>query len=181
MLTMRELAAVADDDSTEPLITVVDEGADGGDRVVARFRTLACHFEDTVTFFPMLGQYEIWQFINLTGDTHPMHIHLSPFQVLARHPITVAVPEGGITDTATAASVRLRRSPGDELEHVLDPNELGLKDTVRVNPKEIVELAVRFETYSGRYMYHCHILEHEDRDMMRPIVIMPMALDPFMS
>jgi len=180
MLTMRELAAVAGDDSTELLITVVDE-ADGGDRTIARFRTLACHFEDTVTFFPILDQYEVWQFINLTGDTHPMHIHLCPFQVLARHPITVAVPEGGITDSATAASVRLGRSPDDELEHVLDANELGLKDTVRVNPKEIVEVAVRFETYSGRYMYHCHILEHEDRDMMRPIVIMPMQLDPFMS
>jgi len=180
MLTMRELAAVAGDDSTELLITVVDE-ADGGDRTIARFRTLACHFEDTGTFFPILDQYEVWQFINLTGDTHPMHIHLCPFQVLARHPITVAVPEGGITDSATAASVRLGRSPDDELEHVLDANELGLKDTVRVNPKEIVEVAVRFETYSGRYMYHCHILEHEDRDMMRPIVIMPMQLDPFMS
>jgi spore coat protein A len=181
MLTMRELAAVAGDDSTEPLITVVDEGADGDDRTIARFRTLACHFEDTVTFFPMLDQYEIWRFINLTGDTHPMHIHLNPFQVLARHPITFAVPEGGITDSATAAAVRLGRSPDDALAHVVDANELGLKDTVRVNPNEIVELAVRFETYSGRYMYHCHILEHEDRDMMRPIVVMPMPLSPFMS
>jgi len=162
----------------EPLITVVNEG---GDRTIARFRTIACHFEDTVTFFPMLGRYEVWQFINLTGDTHPMHIHLSPFQVLARHPITVAVPEGGITDSTTAASVRHGRSPDDELEHVLDANELGLKDTVRVNPKEIAELAVRFETYSGRYMYHCHILEHEDRDMMRPIVVMPKELASFMS
>jgi spore coat protein A len=181
MLTMRELAAVPGDDAAEPLITVVDEGEDGGDRTIARFRTLACHFEDTVTFFPTLDQYELWQFINLTGDTHPMHIHLSPFQLLARRPITVAVPEGGITDTATAAAVRLGRSPDDELEHVVDANELGLKDTVRVNPKEIVEIAVRFEAYSGRYMYHCHILEHEDRDMMRPIVIMPRQLDPFMS
>jgi spore coat protein A len=181
MLTMRELAAVGDDDSTEPLITVVAEGPDGRDRTIARFRTLACHFEDTVTFFPMLGQYEVWRFINLTGDTHPMHIHLNPFQVLARHPITVTVPEGGITDSATAATVRHGRGPDDELEHVVDANELGLKDTVRVNPKEIVEIAVRFETYSGRYMYHCHILEHEDRDMMRPIVVMPAQLAPFMS
>ena len=110
-----------------------------------------------------------------------MHIHLSPFQVFARHPITVDVPDGGITDSSTAASVRLGRGPDDPLEHVVDANELGLKDTVRVNPKEMVELAVRFETYSGRYMYHCHILEHEDRDMMRPIVIMPAQLGPFMS
>jgi FtsP/CotA-like multicopper oxidase with cupredoxin domain len=180
MLTMRELAP-AGDDSTEPLVTVIAPGADGTERTIARFRTVACHFEDIVTFFPMLGQHEIWQFINLTGDTHPMHIHLDPFQVLARHPVTVNVPDGGITDTETAATVRHGRGPDDELEHVLDANELGLKDTVRVNPNEIVELAVRFESYSGRYMYHCHILEHEDRDMMRPFVIMPMQLKPFMS
>ncbi len=180
MLTMRELAAVGDDDLKGPLITVVGKGPDGADQT-ARFRTLACHFEDTVTFFPMLDRYEIWQFINLTGDTHPMHIHLNPFQVLGRHPITFAVPDGGITDRATAATVRHGRGSDDELGHVLDANELGLKDTVRVNPNEIVVIAVRFATYSGRYMYHCHILEHEDRDMMRPIVVMPTELEPFMS
>jgi spore coat protein A len=180
MLTMRELAAV-DDDSTEPQITVVNRDREGNDQTIARYRTVASHFEDTVTFFPTVGRYEVWEFINLTGDTHPMHIHLSPFQVLARHPITVTVPEGGITDGATAAVVRHGRSPDDALPHALDANELGLKDTVRVNPKEIVELAVRLETYSGRYMYHCHILEHEDRDMMRPIVVMPEELGPFMA
>jgi spore coat protein A len=176
MLTMRELLP-AGDDAGEPLITIVD----GADRTVARYRTVACHFEDTVNFFPILGQLEVWQFINLTGDTHPMHIHLNPFQVLARHPVTVTVPDGGITDTTTAASVRRESGQDDSLTHALDANERGLKDTVRVNPKEIVELAVRFETHSGRYMYHCHILEHEDRDMMRPIVIMPAELMPFMS
>jgi o-aminophenol oxidase len=181
MLTMRELAPAPDDDSTERVITMVDEDADGQVETVARFRTVACHFEDTVTFFPVLGRWEVWQLINLTGDTHPIHIHLNPFQVLARHPVVVTVPEGGITDTATSARVRRGRSPDDELEHVLDANEQGLKDTVRVNPNEIVELAVRFQGFSGRYMYHCHILEHEDRDMMRPIVIMPEQLEAFMN
>ena len=181
MLTMRELTPVPDADSTEPLITILTPDADGNGGTVARYRTVACHFEDTVTFFPTLGEYEVWQFINLTGDTHPMHIHLNPFQVLARHPVTVTVPEGGITDTGTVATVRHGRGPDDQVAHAVDANELGLKDTVRVNPNEIVELAVRFETHSGRYMYHCHILEHEDRDMMRPIVIMPAELAPFMS
>ena len=181
MLTMRELVPAGDDDSTEQLVTIVAPDANGTDRTIARYRTVACHFEDTVTIFPILGQYEVWQFINLTGDTHPMHIHLNPFQVLARHPVTVTVPEGGITDTGTVATVRYGRGTDDPLTHALDDNELGLKDTVRVNPNEIVELAVRFETHSGRYMYHCHILEHEDRDMMRPIVIMPAELAPFMA
>ena len=67
----------------------------------------------------------------------------------------------------------LERDPDDELDHAIDDNERGLKDTIRVNPNEIVEIAVRFTTYAGRYMYHCHILEHEDRDMMRPFVTMP--------
>jgi FtsP/CotA-like multicopper oxidase with cupredoxin domain len=180
MLTMRELAP-APDDSGEPLLTVVDQGADGHAETVARYRTVASHFEDTVTFFPMLGKWELWRLINLTADTHPVHIHLNAFHVLARRPITVTVPQGGITDTGTTARVRLGRSPEDGREHVVDANELGLKDTVRVNPNEIVELAVRFEGFSGRYMYHCHILEHEDRDMMRPIVVMPEELGPFMS
>jgi FtsP/CotA-like multicopper oxidase with cupredoxin domain len=181
MLTMRELVPAGDEPSTERLITIVDPDADGADRTIARYRTVACHFEDTVTFFPILGQYEVWRFINLTGDTHPMHIHLNPFQVLARHPVTVTIPHGGITDTETAATVRYGGGADDLLTHALDANELGLKDTIRVNPNEIVELAVRFETHNGRYMYHCHILEHEDRDMMRPIVIMPAELAPFMA
>jgi spore coat protein A len=177
LLTMRELAAVPDDAATEPVITMVDQQG----QTITRFRTVACRFEDTVTFFPTLDRYEIWQIINLTGDTHPIHIHLNPFQLLARYPITVTVPEGGITERTTTATVRLGQGGDDELEHTIDDNERGLKDTVRVNPNEIVELAVRFETYNGRYMYHCHILEHEDRDMMRPIVIMPTELGPFMG
>jgi FtsP/CotA-like multicopper oxidase with cupredoxin domain len=181
MLTMRELAAAPDGDATQPLITVIDRDADTGAETVTRWRTVAAHFEDTVTFFPILGQWEVWQFINLTGDTHPMHIHLNPFLILARRAITLAVPDGGIDDRDTTATVRLGQDPDDELDHALDANERGLNDTVRVNPNEIVELAVRFETFSGRYMYHCHILEHEDRDMMRPIVVMPAELMPFMS
>jgi FtsP/CotA-like multicopper oxidase with cupredoxin domain len=181
MLTMRELAAAPDGDATQPLITVIDRDADTGAETVTHWRTVAAHFEDTVTFFPILGQWEVWQFINLTGDTHPMHIHLNPFHILRRRAIIVAVPDGGIDDRDTTATVRLGQDPDDELDHALDANERGLNDTVRVNPNEIVELAVRFETFSGRYMYHCHILEHEDRDMMRPIVVMPAELMPFMS
>jgi FtsP/CotA-like multicopper oxidase with cupredoxin domain len=56
-----------------------------------------------------------------------------------------------------------------------------LRGAFRVNPNELVEIAVRFTTYSGRYMYPCHILEHEDRDMMRPFVTMAPELMPFMA
>jgi spore coat protein A len=71
-------------------------------------------------------------------------------------------------------------SPDDELDRTIDDKDHGLKDTIRVNPKEIVEIVVRFTTFAGRYMCHCQILEHEDRDMMRPFVTMPAQLMPFM-
>jgi FtsP/CotA-like multicopper oxidase with cupredoxin domain len=174
MLTMRELSVAAGSEDG-PLVTLTE-----GDETT-RYRVVAAHFEDTVTFFPMLGEYEVWQLINLTGDTHPIHLHLDPFQILARHPIRYEIPDGGIGELDLAAAVELERDPDDELDHAIDDNERGLKDTIRVNPNEIVEIAVRFTAYSGRYMYHCHILEHEDRDMMRPFVTMAPELMPFMA
>ena len=174
MLTMRELAPVEDSDSTG-LLTITRDG------VTTRYRAVAAHFEDVTTFFPVLGEYEVWQLINLTGDTHPIHVHLDPFQILSRRPIRYDIAEGGIEDLAITAAVTLERDPADQLDHTIDDNERGLKDTVRVNPNEVVEIAIRFTNYSGRYMYHCHILEHEDRDMMRPFVTMPMELMPFMA
>ncbi len=177
MLTMRELAEDATTDG--PVITLV-ETLTGHPEQVSRWRTIATRFEDRTNFFPMLGEREIWRLINLTGDTHPIHVHLESFQVLSRQPAAVDVPAGGITDTGTSATVRIGQDVADGVPHTLDENELGLKDTVRVNPNEVVDILVRFETFAGRYMYHCHILEHEDRDMMRPFVVMPPELMPFM-
>ena len=174
MLTMRELEAV-DEDYTGPVVTVADA------RLLTRYRVVAAHFEDTTTFFPMLEQYEVWRLINLTEDTHPIHVHLDPFQIVARRPLRFEVPDGAIADRDITASIWLERDPQDELGHAIDDNERGLKDTIRVNPKEVVDIAVRFTAYAGRYMYHCHILEHEDRDMMRPFVTMPPELMPFMA
>ena len=174
MLTMRELE-IAPDDHTGPLLTLTEGGQ------TTRYRTVASHFEDATTFFPMLGEYEVWQLINLTGDTHPIHLHLDPFQILSRRAIRYEIRQDGIDDFDLAASITLGRDPDDQLGHAIDDNERGLKDTIRVNPHEIVELAVRFTTYAGRYMYHCHILEHEDRDMMRPFVTIAADVMPFMA
>jgi FtsP/CotA-like multicopper oxidase with cupredoxin domain len=178
MLTMREL--VLDPGTDEPRITLVEPRGQGEERVT-HWRTAATRFEDTTTFFPLLHQPEIWRLINLTGDTHPIHVHLDAFQVLDRHPATVDQPEDGIKTGATSATVQLGHAPEDGISHKLDDNELGLKDTVRVNPNEVVDIVVRFEVFCGRYMYHCHILEHEDHDMMRPFVVMPAELMPFMD
>jgi spore coat protein A len=178
MLTMRELAP--DPAADEPFITLVEPQGDGEERIT-RWRTVATRFEDTTTFFPMLHRPEIWRLINLTEDTHPIHVHLDAFQILERHPATVEQPDGGITTVGTSATVRLGHDVDDGISHGLDDNERGLKDTVRVNPNEVVDIVVRFDVFCGRYMYHCHILEHEDHDMMRPFVIMPGELMPFMA
>ena len=55
----------------------------------------------------------------------------------------------------------------------LEPNELGWKDTVRVDPITVTRIIVRFSGYTGRYVWHCHMLEHEDNEMMRPYEIVP--------
>ena len=136
---------------------------------------------DATTFFPMLGRPEVWRLINLTDDTHPIHVHLDALELLERHPATVDVDFDATTAQETRATVRIGAAPDDGIPHTVDANERGFKDTVRVNPNEVVDIAVRFDTFAGRYMYHCHILEHEDRDMMRPFVVMPPELMPFME
>src|SRR5262249_61282676 len=98
MLTMRELAVAAAGDGG-PMVSVVDGGE------TTHYRVVAAHFEDAATFFPMLGEYEVWQLINLTGDTHPIHLHLDPFQIVERRPIRYEIPEGGMSERDLDATV----------------------------------------------------------------------------
>jgi len=104
----------------------------------------------------MLGASEIWEFLNLTDDTHPIHLHLVRFRILDRRPIDVSAR---IYDKKLIYT-------GDAVPP--DPNEAGWKDTVRVSPGASTRIIVKFEGYAGRYVWHCHILEHEDNEMMRP-------------
>jgi cysteine-rich repeat protein len=101
--------------------------------------------------YPELETVEVWKFINRSGMTHPMHMHLVFFQILDRQDFIVVddevVPQGSPAPPA--------------------PQEAGWKDTVRVGPNEIVRVIARFEDYTGLFPYHCHILEHEDHEMMR--------------
>jgi len=154
MLTMRELTEDAATD--EPVITLVEAGAGQSDQI-SRWRTVSARFEDKTNFFPMLGQPEIWRLINLTADTHPIHVHLESFQILDRQPAAVEIPDGGITDSGTRATVRIGQAVDDGIPHALDANELGRKDTVRVNAHEVVDIVVRFEAFAGRYLSLIHI------------------------
>ncbi len=102
--------------------------------------------------YPELGTTEIWRFINDSGVSHPMHMHLVMFQVLDRDTFTKD-PNGNIIPGGNP------QPPGAE--------ERGWKDTAMVAPNEILRVIARFEDYKGKYAYHCHILEHEDHEMMR--------------
>ncbi len=113
------------------------------------------------------GSTELWCILNLTEDTHPFHVHLVQFQALGRDLYNT---DGfHLATGATTAPISF------QAHGTLDANELGWKDTVRVNPGEMVSIAATFDGFTGRYMYHCHILEHEDHDMMRPFIVMPAA------
>jgi spore coat protein A len=112
-------------------------------------------YDDPVTEIVKLGSVEKWRFINTTDDAHPMHLHLVQFQILERRGFDVAALQNGVVQL-----VGISRPPA--------PNEAGWKDTAMVNPRDVLTILVRFEGYTGRYVYHCHMLEHEDNDMMRP-------------
>ncbi|HEY3391969.1 MAG TPA: multicopper oxidase domain-containing protein [Lacipirellulaceae bacterium] len=103
---------------------------------------------DPITEMVRLGDLEIWQFVNRTSTAHPIHLHMDHFQILERF----------IRGTGPVP---------------LAPHELGWEDTVMVGAGENVSIMVKFDQYTGKFVWHCHLLEHEDSEMMRPFVILP--------
>jgi spore coat protein A len=138
----------------------------------------ALHFADPTTELPKVGTIEDWVYINVTGDTHPMHVHLVQFQVVGRTPFDAEAYEaayggpngvpGGIDPTPFATGPM--EPP--------DPTERGFKDTVKANPGQFTTIRAKFDLPTGltppqTYVHHCHIVEHEDNDMMRPFTVVP--------
>jgi FtsP/CotA-like multicopper oxidase with cupredoxin domain len=104
-------------------------------------------WEDPVTENPAVGATEVWELHNFTADAHPIHIHEVQFRVLERQPFGDAA------------------RPPELWEH-------GPKDTVIAYPGEVTRVKARFPV-AGRFVWHCHIVEHEDNEMMRPYVVGP--------
>jgi spore coat protein A len=135
------------------------------------------HFDEgPTTETPKAGTVEDWVYINMTGDTHPMHTHLVTFQVIGRTPFDVEAYEeanegphgvpGGIDPSPFAIGPMIQPAP----------EERGFKDTVKANPGQFTTIRAKFElptavTAPQDYVYHCHIVEHEDNDMMRPFTV----------
>ena len=113
------------------------------------------HFKEALTEVRSFGSTEVWHFVNLTGDSHPIHLHLDHFQVLWRRRFDAARFERG--------SLPIYRGPAVAPL----PEEMGWKDTVVAHPGEVTAVVIRSDSFRGVYPYHCHILEHEDNEMMR--------------
>jgi spore coat protein A len=116
-------------------------------------------WHEPVTETPKLNATEIWEFVNLTEDTHPMHLHLVRFRILDRRTF----------DTFDYLMHKKLRFIAPATPP--DANEAGWKDVVQCPPGQITRILVTFDGYAGRYLYHCHILEHESNDMMRPFEV----------
>jgi spore coat protein A, manganese oxidase len=128
-------------------------------------------YDSAATETPTAGAVEVWQLYNTTADTHPIHFHLVNVQIIQRQAFN-GDPASGVTLTGPVIPP--------------DPNEKGWKETVRMNPGEATTIIMQFNlpslpssmgnptsprTGGHEYVWHCHILEHEEHDMMRPLVV----------
>ncbi len=115
---------------------------------------------DPVTENPVVGATEVWEFYNATVDAHPMHIHEVAFEVVNRQPIFV-----------DKTNQMVQVVPGS-VPTPPEPWETGFKDTVIAYPGQVTRVRAQFNT-PGQFVWHCHIVEHEDNEMMRPYRIGP--------
>jgi spore coat protein A len=113
-------------------------------------------WEDPISITPRLGTTEVWQLINLDESPHPIHVHLVQFQIVNRQKFDVA-------EYFRSGKLIFTDDPIPPLS-----DEMGWKDTVRTPPGFVTRIVMRFEDFPGQFPVHCHILEHEDHDMMRP-------------
>jgi len=129
---------------------------------------------------PAVNSTEIWQWVNLTVDAHPMHMHLVKFQVVNRQAFNVATYTTAYM--AWVAGGRVAATKPNLAAYLVGPllarapEESGWKDTVKAPPGQITRVISTFDVPAGTvlpadYVFHCHILEHEENEMMRPFQV----------
>jgi spore coat protein A len=153
--TLRPVPKIPESEATGTRMLPLVEIDDWAENPVTMLLNSA-HWNMPVTENPVLNSVEIWNLINLTDDAHPIHLHLVRFQILDRRRFERF-------SYRTRGTLKYTGAPVPP-----DPNEAGWKDTVRADPGMVTRIIVRFEGFVGRYVWHCHILEHEDNEMMRP-------------
>ena len=154
--TLRAVPKMAESEATRTRTLMLGEIEDlHGDSVVMLLNN--AHWNMPVTENPALNSVEIWNLMNVTEDAHPIHLHMVRFQILNRRRFDAFAYQN---------ENNLLRYRGAAIAP--EPQEAGWKDTVRADPGMVTRIIVRFDGYVGRYVWHCHILEHEDNEMMRP-------------
>lgn len=146
-----------DDEITKVRQMTLDEGEDRDGNPIMLLNNQRWH--DPITIKPLQGSIEEWQIINTTQIPHPIHVHLVMFQVVGRRAYDVAHYQ------LTKELIFI-----DEMLPPLE-NERGWKDTVVAPPGFVTFIRAKFAPYKGLYVWHCHILEHEDYEMMLPFMI----------
>lgn len=155
---LRPIARTPESDAIKTRELVLEEAVDAADNPTIMLLDRK-RWMDPVTENPALGSTEIWSLINGTDDSHPIHLHLVRFQVLDRRNFYVM-------NYLRKRELKFTGPPVPP-----DPNEMGWKDTVRADAGMVTRIIVRFDGYPGRYVWHCHILEHGDNEMMRPFEV----------
>lgn len=160
--TLRRISRIAESSAVQTRWLTLDEQTQ---RTVKSMGMLLNNtpWHHPITEKPVLGTTEIWQLANMTEDVHPIHLHMVRFQVLDRRPFDAYhYSTTGILHYTSPATAP-------------DPEEMGWKDTVRATGLNVTRIVVPFAGYSGRYVWHCHNLEHEDNEMMRPYEVVAAA------
>ncbi|MGC2063311.1 MAG: multicopper oxidase domain-containing protein [Thermodesulfovibrionales bacterium] len=169
------------------------------DQAVYRMQLLlnGLRFDDPITEKPVMNTIEDWVFVNTTPDVHPMHLHQVAFQVVEKGYLKTDGTDGnyvradgaGMMPQVNEDALIPNAEPGGDEDsapagslYAIAPNEIKVwKDTVKVPPAETpgpgtvvnpgyVRVRARFDIL-GAYMYHCHILSHEENEMMRPFLV----------
>jgi FtsP/CotA-like multicopper oxidase with cupredoxin domain len=188
ILQFRVVPAVASDPTTPPqflvLPAITPAPASQRTRALALVEEMSMHWDgpaaamlgtvdsdgnaehkmwsDPVSENPQVGDTEVWEFFNVTADAHPMHVHEVVFEVVNRQALAL--------DSETGEPVQPVQLSGAPREP--ESWETGFKDTVIAYPGEVTRVKARFDT-PGQFVWHCHIVEHEDNEMMRPYRIGP--------
>ena len=156
----------------QPLLGTAEPTPDGQGEMIDG--SVAWHMPTTER--PQLGDTEIWEIYNATGDAHPVHIHLVNFEILDRHKFTAdSIEQPVLQHNGESGSgfrlenIELSKDPVDIDDAYV---ENAPKDMVTALPEQVTRIKATFDK-PGRYVWHCHILSHEDHEMMRVMEVTP--------
>ena len=183
---------------TNPNTFILNEVTDPNTKAPLRVQIDGKAFEDAVDTTPKRGSVQYWDIVNTTVDAHPMHLHLVQFKVIGRWTLDInKYTKAAITPNALTGGITVNKAinPMQFVMGVMrapEPGEEGFKDTAKSFPGELLRIVAKWDggwqdvadplnptkpfyqpVTSGPYVWHCHIVDHEDNEMMRPTLVIP--------